>query len=125
MGFRLGRMAGFRGTDRHELVKFLKKFSGSELVQLVEEVMEVEADVSDYTYLYLFDAGAQLLSGDILPQEAPTRINNMAPSIELIAEGAFLPDDPNKLAKLVKPIPTMWGLCSMEGLVLFKCRYKH
>ncbi|XP_065209992.1 esterase FE4-like isoform X2 [Planococcus citri] len=96
IAFGLGRKAGFRGSDRKELVEYLKKFSASEITRMVEEFLDDEAS------------------------ESPARLDFLAPSIESIVEGAFLPDDPSKLNMLVKPIPTMWGCCNLEGFILFK-----
>lgn len=44
--FLIARRAGFRGTDRHELVAYLKKLSAGDLTRIAEEALDDQAEVS-------------------------------------------------------------------------------
>ncbi|XP_065210127.1 esterase FE4-like [Planococcus citri] len=92
--FAIGRELLYEGDDRHELLDLLKRTPIRELVRAFEKMLKKDEPDSQF------------------------RFPNLSPSVEVIAEGAFLPDMPEKLLKLMKPIPVIYGQTDREGMMI-------
>lgn len=93
--FDVGRRCGYQGTDKKELLQYLKKLPAKKLTVAGVDMILAYRD------------------------KYPARIANISPSVEEIKEGAFLPDFPENLCKSATPVPTIFGVNDKEGMLLF------
>ncbi|XP_065225796.1 esterase E4-like [Planococcus citri] len=93
--FDIGKRCGYYGNDARELLAHLKNVSSYALTQASMDM--------------ILDQRQQYIA----------RFNNIAPSVEAIKDGAFLPDYPCELAKIATPVPAIFGVNDKEGMLLF------